>query len=66
MGGRMAVKQATLPDVVFPKKNREVTLLLLPSPAADMLLGIDGIVGISALQARRVHFDFFNKTLWWE
>jgi predicted aspartyl protease len=66
MGGRMPVKQATLPDVVFGHRTREVPVLLLPSPAVDMLPGIDGIVGISALQARRVHFDFSNKTLSWE
>jgi predicted aspartyl protease len=61
MGGRMQVKQATLPDVVFGKRNREVPVLFLPSPAADMLPGIDGIVGIAALQARRVHFDFSRQ-----
>jgi predicted aspartyl protease len=66
MGGRVLVKQATLPDVVFGHRTREVPVLLLPSPAADMLPGIDGIVGISALQAHRIHFDFFNKTLSWE
>ncbi len=66
MGGRVPVKQATLPDVIFGHRTREVPVLLLPSPAADMLPGIDGIVGISALQARRVHFDFSNKTLSWE
>jgi predicted aspartyl protease len=66
MGGRVQVKQATLPDVVFGNKNREVPIVFEPSPAADMLPGIDGIVGISALQARRVHFDFSGKTLSWE
>jgi predicted aspartyl protease len=66
MGGRVPVKQATLPDVVFGHRTRDVPVLLLPSPAADMLPGIDGIVGISALQAHRVHFDFSNKTLSWE
>jgi predicted aspartyl protease len=66
MGARMQVKQATLPDVVFGKRNREVPVLFLPSPAADTLPGIDGIVGIAALQARRVHFDFYGKTLSWE
>jgi predicted aspartyl protease len=66
MGGRMSVKQATLPDVVFGKRNREVPVVLLPSPAADMLPGIDGILGVSVLQARRVHFDFSGKTMSWE
>ncbi len=66
MGGRVQAKQATLPDVVFGNKNREVPVLFLPSPAADTLPGIDGIVGIAALQARRVHLDFSAKTLSWE
>jgi hypothetical protein len=58
MGGRVPAKQATLPDVLFGKTNRDVSVLFMPSPAADMLPGIDGIVGIAALKARRVHFDF--------
>jgi Aspartyl protease len=66
MGGRTPVKQATLPDAVFGHRTRQVPVLLLQSPAAETLPGIDGIVGISALQARRVHFDFSNKTLSWE
>jgi hypothetical protein len=66
MGGRVPVKQTTLPDVAFGHRTREVPVLLLPSPAPDTLPEIDGIVGISALQARRVHFDFSNKTLSWE
>jgi predicted aspartyl protease len=66
MGGRIQAKQATLPDVVVGNRNREVPVMFLPSPAAGTLPGIDGILGISALQARRVHFDFSRKTLTWE
>ena len=66
MGGRAPVKQATLPDVVFGNRNRAVPVVLMPSPGADMLPGIDGIVGVAALQARRVHFNFSGKTLSWE
>jgi predicted aspartyl protease len=66
MGGRVPVRQATLPDVVFGNRNREVPVVFLPSPAPDTLPGIDGIVGIAALQARRVHFDFSRRTLSWE
>ena len=66
MGGRVPVKQATLPDVVFGKRNREIPVVFLPSPAPDTLAGIDGIMGISALQARRVHFNFSEMTLSWE
>ncbi len=66
MGGRVQVKQATLPDVRFGKRNREVNVALLPSPEAGTLPGIDGIVGITVFQARRVHFDFARKTFAWE
>ncbi len=66
MGGRVPAKQATLPDVVLGKRNRELPVVFLPAPAEDMLPGIDGIVGVAALQARRVHFDFSGKTLSWE
>jgi predicted aspartyl protease len=66
MGGRMQAKQATLPDVIVGNRNREVPVVFLPSPAAGTLPGIDGILGISALQARRVHFDFSTRTLTWE
>jgi predicted aspartyl protease len=66
IGGRMQAKQATLPDVIVGNRNREVPVVFLPSPAAGTLPGIDGILGISALQARRVHFDFSRKTLTWE
>jgi predicted aspartyl protease len=66
MGGRVPVRQATLPDVVFGTRNRQVPVLFLPSPAPGMLPGIDGIVGVAALQARRVHLDFSRRTLSWE
>jgi predicted aspartyl protease len=66
MGGRVQAKQATVPDVLFGKTNRDVSILFVPAPAANILPGIDGIVGITALKARRVHFDFAGKTLSWE
>jgi len=66
MGGRMQVKQATIPDVVFGKTNRDVAVLLVPSPRPDMLPGIDGIIGVAALKAHHVSFDFSERTLSWE
>jgi predicted aspartyl protease len=66
LGGRVQVKQATLPDVVFGVQHRDVAALFLPAPAEETLPGIDGILGISMLQARRVHFDFSGKALSWE
>jgi predicted aspartyl protease len=66
MGGRMQVKRATLPDVIIGNRNRQVPVVFLQSPAAGTLPGIDGIVGIAALQAHRVHFDFSRRKLTWE
>jgi predicted aspartyl protease len=66
IGGRVQTKQATVPDVLFDKTNHDVSVLLVPSPAAEVLPGIDGIMGITVLKARRVHFDFSGKTLSWD
>jgi predicted aspartyl protease len=63
VGGRLQAKQATLPDVLFGRTNRDVSVLLVPSPSPEMLPGIDGIVGIAPLKARRVNFDFLGKTI---
>jgi predicted aspartyl protease len=66
LGGRIQAKQATLPDVLFGKMNRDVTVLLVPSPAPETLPGIDGIIGVAALKAHRINFDFLNRTLDWQ
>jgi predicted aspartyl protease len=66
IGGRLQAKQAVLPDVVFGARNGEVSVLLVKAPPPDTLPGIDGIVGLAPLKARRVHFDFVGKRLSWE
>ena len=65
MGARVQAKQATIPDVLFGKTNRDVTVLLVASPAPEMLPGIDGIIGVNALHARHIDFDFAGRTLSW-
>jgi len=66
MGGRVHGKQVTIPDVVFGKTNRNVAVLLVPSPAPEILAEIDGIIGIAALQAHHISFDFAGKRLTWD
>lgn len=66
MGGRVQAKQASIPDVLFGKTNREVTALLMTSPAPEMLPDIDGIMGIAALKAHRINFDFSARILDWQ
>lgn len=66
MGVRVQAKQATIPDVLFGKTDRDVTALLVASPAPEMLAGIDGIIGIAALEAHHISFDFAARTLHWD
>jgi predicted aspartyl protease len=66
MGGRLPAKQVVLPDVVFGARNGEVSVLLIKTPSPDTLPGIDGIVGLAPLKARRVYFNFVAKRLSWE
>jgi hypothetical protein len=65
MGGRVQAKQANIPDVLLGKTNRDVTVLLLASPAPEMLPGIDGIIGVDTLHAHHIDFDFAGRTLSW-
>jgi hypothetical protein len=51
--------------VLFEKTNRDVTVLLVASPAPEMLPGIDGIIGVNALHAHHIDFDFAGRTLSW-
>jgi len=66
VGGRLQAKQVVIPDVVFGARNREVSALLVKAPPSDRLPGIDGVVGLTLLKARRIHFDFVEKRLTWE
>jgi predicted aspartyl protease len=66
MGERLHARKTTLKDVVIGPTIRDVSVLLTKAPAPEMLPGICGVVGIAALNARRVNFDFVNGTLSWE
>jgi hypothetical protein len=41
------------------------TVFLTHSPAKGELDGVDGFLGLTALKARRVNFDFETNTLSW-
>jgi predicted aspartyl protease len=63
VGGRLHAKQVTLRGIAIGPTDKDVSVLLMKSPPPDMLPGIVGIVGIAALNARRVNFDFARGTL---
>jgi predicted aspartyl protease len=64
--GRMRLKQASLPGVRLGSEVSDPVVLLMKSPPDNVLVGIDGFLGISALKARRIYFDFETDTLTWE
>src|SRR4029077_12529371 len=66
MGGRLKAKQTVLSGVSFGKGTRDITVLLLPSPSPEVLPGIEGVIGIAPLKARRVNFDFVGRTFSFE
>jgi predicted aspartyl protease len=66
LGERLRAKRTTLRNVLIGSTRRDVTVLLAKAPAADVLPGIVGVIGISALNAHRVNFNFNKNTISWE
>jgi hypothetical protein len=66
VGGRVQAKRTTIPDVRLGKMNREISVLLVASPAPQMLPGVEGMIGISSLKAHHINFDFGARTLRWD
>lgn len=66
VGDRLKATRVLIPDVVLGSKNEELSVLLVDAPPEYTLPGIDGIVGLTALRARRIHFNFVERTLSWE
>lgn len=66
LGGRLQARQTILPDVILGAKNRDVLALLVTAPSSDIWPEIDGVIGLTALKARRVNFDSVRNTLSWE
>ena len=65
LGGTLQGKQAVLPDVVFGRRNDNISVLLMQAPPPNTLPGIDGIVGLTLLKAHKVRFDFVAKRVSW-
>jgi predicted aspartyl protease len=64
--GRLPSKLVSLPATYLGPTNIERTAFLVNGPDKNALAGVDGYLGIAALKARRVTFDFRNNTLNWE
>ena len=66
VGERLHAKQTILRNVVIGPERRDLSVLLVKAPAPDMLPGIFGVIGISALNAHRINCNFIDRTLTWE
>jgi predicted aspartyl protease len=66
IGGRLHARKATLSGVVIGPLHMDVSVFLTKGPAAELLPGVTGVLGIAELNARRINFDFVKGTLSWE
>ena len=66
LGDRLHARRATLRAVAIGPTIRDASVLFAQGPPPEILPGIDGVAGIADLKARRVHFNFMERTLSWE
>jgi len=66
VGERLHAKQTMLRNVVIGPVRRDLSVLLIKAPAPDMLPGIFGVIGTSALNAHRVNCNFADGIMTWE
>ncbi|HTA57806.1 MAG TPA: retropepsin-like aspartic protease [Candidatus Baltobacteraceae bacterium] len=64
--GRLQTTQVKLPGVRLAGQETIATVFLTDGPDSGGLPGVDGYLGISALKAKRVEFDFAARLLRWE
>lgn len=64
---RYPAKKAILPRINLGATETDLGVLLMEGPPNDVLnSSIDGLLGIAALKARRIHFDYITNRLAWE
>jgi predicted aspartyl protease len=66
VGKSMKASQVSIPDVVVGSKKIDVRALLVNSPPENVAAEIDGVLGPSALNARKLHFDLARRTIDWD
>jgi predicted aspartyl protease len=66
VGGGMRVAQVIAPRVRIGDIDLDRRVFLMKGPPGNLLPGIDGYVGVSALRAGRVTFNFDEGTLSWK
>jgi hypothetical protein len=65
VGGILRLRRARVRRLQLGGRDIEQTVFLTHSPAKGTLDGIDGFLGLTALKARRINFDFETNRLSW-
>jgi predicted aspartyl protease len=65
-GDPARAKKAILPGVQLGAAKKDLEVLLGEAPPDQVLAGIDGLLGIAALKARRIHLDYAANQVSWE
>jgi predicted aspartyl protease len=65
INGVLRVTRARVRRLQLGGRDIDHTLFLTHSPAKGELDGVDGFLGLTALKARRINFDFVTNTLSW-
>lgn len=64
--GRIAGTMVTLPGVKLGGPEEAVTVILIEGPEEAIMPGLDGYLGVPALHAKRIEFDFAKMLLRWQ
>jgi hypothetical protein len=64
--GRIAGTRVTLPGVQLGGPEEAITVILIKGPEEGITSGLDGYLGVAALHANRIEFDFAKMVLRWQ
>jgi predicted aspartyl protease len=64
--GRIAGTRVTLPGVQLGGPEEAITVTLIKGPEEGIMPGLDGYLGVAALHANRIEFDFAKMVLHWQ
>ena len=64
--GRIVGTRVTLPGVQLGGPEEAITVILIKGPEEGIMPGLDGYLGVAALHANRIEFDFAKMVLHWQ
>lgn len=64
--GRIVGTKVTLPGIQLGGLEKAIQTILITGPEDRIVPGLDGYLGVAALHANRIEFDFANMVLHWQ